>query len=179
VSRPGSLRPRAGAALVLAASLVAAPLLSACEPPLAGSAAIVGDRRITVNDVQTATEQIRHLQGAEQATQQQVLLLLLAEPYAIDAASNAKVGVSDDDARKALVGVVTNPAQSTVDLMRANLALNRLGQQSGDAAVTQVIQQIAAASPRINPRFGRFDPKTSSLVPVTPTWIASTPAPTP
>jgi hypothetical protein len=166
------------AAVALAAALSFTPLLAGCGSTQAGAAAVVGDRRISVDDVQAATAQIRHLQGAENVSQQQVLLLLIAEPYAVDAASTASVAVSEDDARAALKGAVDNPGQATVDLMRANLALTNLSQrQTGQAEIGRVLEQVAAASPRINPRYGRFDPQQRSIVPITPNWISPSPSP--
>ena len=166
------------AVLALAAGLSLTPILAACGPRQAGAAAVIDDHRITVEDVQTSTEQIRSLQGAEQVTQEQVLLLLLAEPYAVDAASKAGVGVSDSDARAALQGSIDDPAQATVDVMRSNLALSALSQtQNGQAAVAQVLQQVEAASPKVNPRYGRFDPSQRAIVPITESWLSPSPSP--
>ncbi|MGZ4625053.1 MAG: hypothetical protein ACXV3S_02000 [Kineosporiaceae bacterium] len=160
-------------AVALATGLLLLPMLAGCGTRQAGAAAVIDDRRITVDDVQTSTQQIRHLQGAEEVTQEQVLLLLLAEPYAVDAANKANVGVSEADARKALEGSVSDPDQATVDLMRSNLALSALSQsQNGNAAVDQVLQQLAAASPLINPRYGRFDMMQKAIVPVTESWLS-------
>jgi hypothetical protein len=178
VSRQGSRTRGRVAAVALAAALSGTPLLAGCGANQAGAAAVVGDRRISVDDVQTATAQIRHLQGAENVSQQQVLLLLIAEPYAVQAASTASVAVSEDDARVALKGAVDDPRQSTVDLMRANLALSGLNQrQNGQAEIARVLQQVTAASPRVNPRYGRFDPQQKSIVPVTSSWISPSPSP--
>ena len=102
---------RRATAVALAAGLLLLPMLRACGTRQAGAAAVIDDRRITVDDVQMSTQQIRNLQGAEEVTQDQVLLLLLAEPYAVDAASKANVGVSESDARTALEGSVSDPTR--------------------------------------------------------------------
>ena len=182
MTRPGLPRlPRARgrAAVALAATLALTPLVGACGTQ-AGAAAVVGDRRISVGELQTATDQIHHLQGAEQASQGQVLLLLIAEPFVVDAASKAQVGVSESDARSALRGAVDEPAPPTIAVMRANLALAALEKsQGGQEALRQVLDQVSKASPRINPRYGRLDANQGAIVPVTSNWIAPSPAATP
>ena len=44
--------------------------------------------------------------------------------------------------------------------------------QDGNAAVAQVLQQLAAASPLVNPRYGRFDMTQKAIVPVTESWLS-------
>lgn len=167
-------RPRTWSVLAAVAALA---VLVGCGTTQAGAAAVVGDRRIPVEDVQRATEQIRRLQGAESVSQEDVLFLLIAQPYAIEAARNASVGVSEDDARSALRGAVADPAQPTVDIMRANLALRAVSQaQNGQQALEAVLDRIAAAAPRVNPRYGRYDQTQRAIVPVSANWIVPSPA---
>ncbi|WP_088285545.1 hypothetical protein [Kineosporia sp. A_224] len=72
----------------------------------AGAAAIVGDRRISVAELQTATTQINVLADPGGAAperrldQRTVLSFLVTGPYFVDAATRANVGVSQADAER-------------------------------------------------------------------------------
>ncbi len=167
-------------ALVVAAAVLA--LLVGCGTQ-AGAAAVVGERRITVSDLQQATRQIeRYAGGSQRIDQQQVLFYVMATPFLLEAARRASVGVSEDDARRALEGRVTDPGPATLDFFRANLAVQRiqgLGEQQSQRILQRVIQDMNAAKPRVNPRYGAWDPRTSSITPATQNWIVPSPSPSP
>ena len=165
-------------ALVLAAAVT---LTSACGTNQAGAAAVVGERRITVNELQQATRQIEQYAG-QQVAQQQVLFYLIAEPFIVDAAEKARVGVSEDDARRELVGKVASPAPATIEALRANRAISRLQgleQARAQAAIQGVVAQITKAAPRVNPRYGTWDPTNLSIVETSQNWIQPAPGASP
>ena len=207
--RPGSRRrpsTRSGAAAVaLAASLALTPLLGACGTQ-AGAAAVVGDRRITVDELQTATSEVRSIvQDPSQVTQQLVLGWLIAHPYVVQAASEQGKGVSRQDAQTFFTrsnfkapGGGTTPSASAVDAVQTAYALQLLtGQDStpeiAKKSVDEVLADLKAADVRVNPRYGTFDyrwdeqSQTFTLSPRSPNWLtpaqpaqpAGTPTPTP
>lgn len=92
---------------IVAVGVVAAFGLSACgdEPAQPGSAAVVGQDRVTVSDLQTAYTEINEVaQGPSgQALPQNTLLgWLMVEPLVVPEAARAGVAVSEDDARALL-----------------------------------------------------------------------------
>jgi hypothetical protein len=195
VSRPG-LRIRGRVAVaVLAAALATTPLLAACGTTQAGAAAIVGDRRITVNEVQTATEQLKGLvQNPEQITQDLVLGWLIANPYAVQVASEQGKGVSRADALSFFQQAhFTNssggstPSESAISAVQSAYALQLLaGAQSDPAtakkAVDAILADLKAAKVRVNPRYGTFDyvwdeqTQSFTMSPRKDAWLA-TPSP--
>lgn len=168
----------------------------------AGAAAIVGDRRIPVADVQTATAELNMLPGlTQQLPQRDVLGYLITEPFFLRAASSKGVGTSEDDAVTFLaqsqwVNTRTGsskPAAPTIAFVRTFLARrNLLPQQDGsgptvDEAV-KTLQDISAQLRKtdisVNPRYGSietsFDPNGQGIFPVTaasPDWLVKAPAP--
>ena len=71
-----------------AAAIVSTLLVTACAPAEAGAAAVVGDRRISVAQVQSAYDGILALAGPDAGITQDVILDdLILEPYLVKAAS--------------------------------------------------------------------------------------------
>src|SRR5947209_3347716 len=126
------------AGVALAAALALTPLLAACGTNQAGAAAIVGNRRITVDDVQTATEQVRGLvTDPSQITQQLVLGWLIANPYAVQVAGEQGKGVSRNDALKIFQQAHftdssggTTPSEAAVSAVQTAYALQLLTGQT-------------------------------------------------
>jgi hypothetical protein len=194
--------------LVALATVGIALTASGCGSVDAGAAAIDGDRRISVADVQTATVQVNRIVKQEsQFDQRSVLSFLITEPYLVAEATRKGVGVSPDDARDIFrqfnfIDPITgssSPAPATLQMVRGILALNRLQgrplvegdtslpAEQGQAAVAAVSEQLKAADITVNPRYGSFEPvfdvAAQKIFPVTPTtdnWLVpSTPQPTP
>ena len=196
--RPGptSTGRRRRAAVVLAASLALTPLLGACGTQ-AGAAAVVGDRRITVGELQTATSEVRSIvQDPSQVNQQLVLGWLIAHPYVVQVASEQGKGVSRQDAESfftrsnfATATGGTKPSESSVDAVQTAYALSLLtGQDStpevAKKSVDEVLADLKAARVTVNPRYGTFDyrwdeqSQTFTLSPRSPNWLApATPTP--
>jgi hypothetical protein len=186
---------------VLAASLALTPLLGACGTQ-AGAAAVVGDRRITVGELQTATSEVRSIvQDPSQVNQQLVLGWLIAHPYVVQVASEQGKGVSRQDAESfftrsnfTTAAGGTTPSESSVDAVQTAYALSLLtGQDStpevAKKSVDEVLADLKAARVTVNPRYGTFDyrwdeqSQTFTLSPRSPNWLApagpppATPAP--
>ncbi len=171
MNRPGLRRRRGGAAtLALAASLALTPLIAACGTQ-AGAAAVVGDRRITVGELQTATAEVRSIvPDPAQITQQLVLGWLVAQPYVLQVAGQQGRGVSREDARSFFQRAnftgpdgSTTPSEAAVSAVQSAYALQLLTDRESvppDAAkksVDSVLAAIRAADLKVNPRYGSFD----------------------
>jgi hypothetical protein len=179
-------------ASALAVVVTLAPIVTtACGTAEAGAAAVVGERRITVADLQQATTQVQTFAdaqaggaGTQQVEQRSVLTFLVLAPYLVDQAQRAGVGVSPDDARQVVRATLTQPAPSTVEFFRANLALQRiqgLGQERGQAALQEVADQARAAAPEVNPRYGEWvwDGRNDPIAGARQNWIVPSPSPSP
>ena len=195
--RPGSRRRLStrsgGAAVVLAASLALSPLVAACGTQ-AGSAAIVGDRRISVGELQTATSEVRTIVGdPSQVNQQLVLGWLIAHPYVEQVAAQHGQGVSTQDAEAFFTRAKftnaqggTTPSEASVQAVQTAYALSLLtGQDSSTPetakqATDQVLADLKAAHVEVNPRYGTFDYKwdeqtqSFTLSPRSSNWLQAT-----
>jgi hypothetical protein len=178
---------------LLAAALAAASL-AACGSIDAGAAAVVGDRRISVTDVQQATRDIE--QGTSQdggLPQAQVLSWLILAPEVLKEASAHGMIVSETDAKAQLPGLA-DPSPEALLAAQCALSINKLGQSLGQAEFLtlwgQIIDRVEASGVSINPRYGVYtkpDVKNpgdgSSLFTlakaVTPNWISATPSGSP
>ena len=195
--RPGSRRTRlstrsGGAAVVLAASLALTPLLASCGTQ-AGAAAVVGDRRITVGELQTATAEVRSIVGdPSQVNQQLVLGWLIAHPYVMQVATAQGRGVSPQDALGFFTRAKfsnaegsTTPSESSIEAVQTAYALSLLtGQDSSPEvakkATDEVLADLKSAGVKVNPRYGTFDYKwdeqtqSFTLSPRSPDWLQPT-----
>ena len=173
-----NLAARAARALVPVAALVALAV-TGCSSSQWGAAAVVGDRRITVNQVQQATTDIQQVLGPDaQLTQSQVLYWLVLAPYVLDAAARHGIGVSVDDARHEMQAV-KDPSAAGLLAVRSAMAMGKL---QGDLeapeaqkAYEEVRAEVDATKIRVNPRFGVFDPKQFIITPQQPDWLPPTP----
>lgn len=183
------------AVAVLAAAVATTPLLAGCGTTQAGAAAIVGDHRITVDEVQTATEQLKGLvQDPTQITQELVLGWLIANPYAVQVASEHGKGVSRADALTFFQQAhFTNsaggstPSESAISAVQSAYALQLLAGGQTDPttakkAVDEILADLKNAKVRVNPRYGTFDyvwneqTQSFTLSPRKDAWLA-TPSP--
>jgi hypothetical protein len=133
--------------------------LAGCGSAGVGAAAVVDGNRISVADVQQATEQINVYSG-QQVPQSQVLYFLIIGPRLIEAAAEAGVGVSPDDAKTELQQKVADPGGATITAVQANEALNRLGslgEDKGKPILDSVVADLRTADIEVNPRYGSFD----------------------
>lgn len=170
---------RTGIRTLLVAGVLAG-LLTGCGSTQAGAAATVGNRRISVADVQSATTDVQTLFGPTQpVSQTMVLFLLAAAPYVEDVAGRAGVGASDDDARRVFGTKVQHPSPAGLAVMRVNSSIEKLGQldqAAGQQALSEVTRNLVRDHLKVNPRYGRFDPQRGRLLPDQPNWLP-TPSP--
>jgi curli biogenesis system outer membrane secretion channel CsgG len=177
--------------LVVAA--LAAALLAGCGSTQAGAAAVVGDRRISESDLQSAMADISTLFKSGQApTSRQVLTWLVVAPYVQQLASQNRVGVSVADAREIFTsnGFTGTPSPAAVEAVRGVVGLNSLAgqrsslsQQAQQQAQLTLVKELSEVTVTVSPRFGgTFDPRTLQIGAVTPDWLptpSATPSPTP
>jgi hypothetical protein len=177
---------------LLAAPVFVALLLSGCAGREAGAAAVVGDRRITVGEVQSAYQEVTPLVGADaQFTQSVTLNWLILEPYLVAEAAGEGKGVSSQDAKVEFTkveGAPRNPSAAAVAVVRGILARGVIVNGKDDAQLSVMMAKLAADlkadGVSINPRYGSgLDPTTSAILSTTPDWLvtpkATAPAPTP
>ena len=166
----------AGVAAVMA--LVA----SGCTPGEAGAAAVVGDRRITTDQLQGALTGLR--EGNPEFAQveqlvQLVLFDLIAAPYLLEAANSAGLGVAPSEAQAALPQTLdANP--DALRALQAQIAFNKLSQGQKGEALASVADRLRRAKVRVSPRYGRFDAATLAVAASQPNWLVpkAEPAPT-
>jgi hypothetical protein len=166
--------------LTVALAVPAALLLAGCGTPQAGAAAVVGDRRIAVSEVQEAYRDITVLVGQDlQATQADMLTFLIIEPYLTEAAAEAGQGVSEDDARMVFAEVkdrLPNPSPGALQVARAVAARERISSTLEPSQVEQVfggiIEEIRADEVKVNPRYGgTFDYNQLVIMPGGDDWL--------
>jgi hypothetical protein len=167
-----------GAAALLTASL------AGCGTSTAGAAAVVGDRRIAVSDVQSATVDIQTYVGdSMRIVPARMLDFLAISPYLHELAKKYDVAISDEDARKELSTKVRTPSQAGVEVIRTNGELvglqQRLGDQQAKQVLSEVPQRLEADGFEVNPRFGTYDAATGDVVVVQPNWLKITKAAVP
>jgi hypothetical protein len=164
--------PTARAAAPVALVLGAALALSGCGPQQAGAAAIVGDRVISDQDVQTAAQETnKGVEGLQQPfTASDTLVFLIVSPYVLDAAAKGGHGVSESQAKAALTKL-PNPSPATLEFARTFIALQGLTQEQ----VQGVLAEVQKAKITVNPRYGKLDPKTLRLDTSEPNWIKKVP----
>ena len=169
---------------------VALLLVAGCGTPQSGAAAVVGDRRIPIYEVQDAYRDITVLVGQDlQATQADMLTFLIIEPYLTKAAADAGQGVSLDDVRKEagfedpeVKKRLPHPSHAALLVARAVTVRDRLQGTMEPAQVTQMLTNVVAevrkAGVKVNPRYGTsFDYERLVIVPGGEDWLR-TPKPT-
>lgn len=163
--------------LYLAAVAGALVLTAACSPEEAGAAAVVGDRRITNEQLQSAVTDLR--EGSPDAAQvpqldRLVLFAIIAEPYVLPAARAEGLGVAPAEAEAALPRS-ESPGPDAVRALQSLIALNKLEQGQKQEALSAVATQLRDAGVRVSPRFGRFDPQAMTIVDAQPNWLVPAP----
>lgn len=171
-----------GGVVAPALAVVLSLSVSACGTRESGAAAVVGDRRITVAQVQSAYQDILPLIGQDQQLDQaQILNLLILEPYLNGAASALGRGVSTTDAQLQVKAAANGEdlifSRSGLAVWQANLANQALQQDRSQQEIERTYQDIGrrlrADGVDINPRYGTaLDYSTFTITPEQPNWIA-------
>ena len=182
---------------MVAVAVVAGGLLAGCagQP---GTAAVVDGRAITTAELATAYEQLEPIFNGAGA--QDVLGVLITEPFAAEVASEQGVGVNDEQALELLRSVAVQSlgeekgralqfGPGAIAVGRYSLAASALqGLPDAQAAAEEYQGRVAAADIEVNPRFGEFTDDLVVAPPTPPSWIvpdggrdapASEPAPEP
>lgn len=184
------------AAAVPAAAVTLALALAGCSGQHAGAAAVVGDRRITVAQVQAAYRDVNPLVGQDaQFTQTNILNWLILEPYLVREAATEGHGVSSQEAAGEfgkVDGASKHPSAPAVSVVRAILARGVIvaGKSTTQlSALSQTFaQQLRSDHVQISPRYGSgMDADTAGIVQAQPDWLvhprkaaaSSTPTPAP
>lgn len=173
------MRTRNPSLLVMAAA--GAVALGACSPAESGAAAVVGDRRITTGQLQRALDTLRAGNPDFAQVKQLdrlVLFDLIAEPYLVQAAQDAGLGVSTSEAQAALPKAPGANADA-LRALRAQIALNRLDRGQKRTALDSVAAGLRREGVRVSPRFGRFDSTKMTIVDAAPNWLVAGPVASP
>lgn len=170
---------RAVALPAVLAAAVALPL-TGCAGQHAGAAAVVGDRKITVAQVQAAYRDVNPLVGQDaQFTQTNILNWLILEPYLVKEAAREGLGVSGQQAAEEFTkveGASRHPSAPAVSVVRAILARGAIVQNKSTEALTALsqtfAQELKADNVQISPRFGSgMDLQTAAILPEQPNWL--------
>lgn len=173
------------AAAALAAALATG--LTACSPDQVGAAATVGSRTVSIGDLHDAVEAVKsgnpdlaQVEGLDRY----LLFDLIAAPYLLQAASDAGMGVSTDEAAAALPKA-TDPDPNAVRALQTQIAFQNLRQANDTQSLQRVREQLERAGVTVNPRFGTFnlagvtDVNTPTITDLEPNWLAGAATPTP
>ncbi len=133
------------------------------------TAAIVDGTRISEADAATAAQQInKQFKPDTPLTTTDALGLLVIAPTIITAAEAIGHPQSAESARSRMVNV-ENPSDATVELVRANTALQSFDQSNTAGLLTR----IRALNVTLNPRFGTFNPAKPGIVAANAPWITA------
>jgi hypothetical protein len=154
-------------ALGLAAALGSTVLVSGCAST-SGTAAIVDGRRITEEDARLAAEQInQQFKPQTTFTAKAALSSLIFAPALIEAAE-AKGQVQSAGSARSKLPDVQDPADSTILLVRASDAAQRLTAEDEQ----KILARIAKMKVTVNPRYGTFDASQPGVIDSVPSWIS-------
>lgn len=170
---------RLASPLVVAfAALLALAGLTACGA--AGNpstAAVVGDRVITTEQVATTAHQInstKDLQAATGTVSEQTVLYWLVVSGFVEQRVAQTGSWKPDDQYNSLVAMVTAPTPETLEFLRTNSAVSSMSADDKQAVVAAMQQATIA----MNPRYGQINLQNGGLVPLSEPWIKAPPAPT-
>lgn len=163
--------------VLVATVLATGGLLAGCSGQ-PGAAAVVDGRTITTAELAVAYEELAPLFNGARA--QDVLGVLITEPYAVEVAQEAGTGVNDAEALALLRSVAERAlgedAGATAEFGPGALAVGRYSLaasalQEDPAAVTAYQDRVAAADIEVNPRYGAFTDDLQVAPPATPSWV--------
>lgn len=158
--------------MAVALALAGSVALGGCTgTTTADTAAVVDGRVITVTETREATQQINETFDPQSPfTEAQALSLLIRAPYIIEYAAAAGNAVSESVATNA-VPDLTEPAASTIEILRAEAATQTLD----DPAKIALTQQFRDLDVTVNPRYGTFNAQEAIVRATPPNWIVTTP----
>jgi hypothetical protein len=150
----------------LAAVVIAAALsVSGCGT--ADTAAVVNGQVISETEAQRAAREINEAFSPQTPLDTPgAVSSLIAAPIINEVASKVGKAESDSSARAAMPNI-SDPSQASLDLVKANFALQKLSDQEKQ----QVLEQLKKADIKINPRYGSFDRDTASFEAPARNWL--------
>jgi hypothetical protein len=150
-----------------ALALITAALLSACGT--ADTAAVVNGHTIKERDAQEAAQQINQAFHPETPlTTADAVSALITAPFILDVAN--RIGhPQTPSAATAAMPTITEPAESTIEMVRAQAAIQYLSETDKSA----ILSAMSKAHITVNPRYGRFVPSEARLTPANPDWIVA------
>lgn len=165
------------------ATLAAGALAGCSSTPTADTAAIVDGSVIKESDVQQAATHLTTAVTPEQPVSPGQVLDLAIKAKAInEVAADRGRAVAPSVVRAPFVEKgINDPNQVALDVLASIQSLNQfrdpatgqLDQVSGQA----ILQKLTAAKVTVNPRYGTWDPRQTSLAAETPDWLSPQGAP--
>ena len=148
-----------------AVAMAAALTVSGCAT--ADTAAVVNGQVISESEAQQAAREINEAFKPQTPLDTPgAVSSLIAAPIINDVAQQVGKAESDSSARSAMPDVA-EPAQATIDLVKANFALQKMS----DAEKQMVVDELKQAENTNNPRYGSFDRDTGSFEAPSLNWI--------
>ncbi|GIG38650.1 hypothetical protein [Cellulomonas phragmiteti] len=175
-----AVRRTRGRVRVVAAAVVVGGVLAGCagQP---GAAAVVDGRTITTAELATAYEQLTPIFNG--AGPQDVLGVLITEPFAAQVAADEGVGVNDEQAMALLRQVAVQAVgeergaalefgPGAIAVARYSLAASALQDLPDAQGAAEAYQErVAAADIEVNPRYGEFTDDLVVAPPAAPSWV--------
>ena len=157
---------RMAAALTLA--VAASFTVSACGAgPGPGVAAVTDGQVIREADLDAIAADFAKVQGAQAPSRSDMVALLVARPYVMEALSGTGQALTEEGVRQLLSSELPEASDATVRYIQAATSQQRLDQ----ASAAQVQQAMASADIEVDPRYGEFDPN-QGIVQPQENWIA-------
>jgi parvulin-like peptidyl-prolyl isomerase len=152
------------------AAVVIATALSVSGCGTADTAAVVNGQVISESEAQQAAREINEAFTPQTPFDTpSAVSSLIAAPIINDVAKRVGKGESDAAARSAIPNV-SEPAQATIDLVKANFALQRLTEPEKQ----MILDDLKKADITVNPRYGAFDADNASLEAPARNWLKVT-----
>jgi parvulin-like peptidyl-prolyl isomerase len=136
----------------------------------ADTAAVVNGHRISEQDVQEATTQIRKAYPDSTLNTASALSSLVMATFINQVADESGKGLSDSAAKAAVAGI-PDPVQATLELVKSSLS----SQQLTSVEQGKVVELARKAKVTLNPRYGTFDTQSVHFDVSQPNWIKPEP----
>jgi len=149
-----------------AVALAAALSVSGCST--ADTAAIVNGQVISESEAQQAAHEINEAFKPQTPLDTPgAVSSLIAAPIINGVAESVGKAESDSSARSAMPNL-SEPTQATLDLVKANFALQKLTDQEKQL----VVEELKKAEITINPRYGAFDRDSATFEAPSRNWLS-------
>lgn len=154
---------------IVTAVVVGVLAVSGCAT--ADTAAVVNGHRISEQEVQEATTQIRKAYPDSTLSTASALTSLVMASFINQVAEESGKGLSDSAARAAIVNI-EDPVPATLELVKSSLS----SQQLTSVEQGKVVELASRAKVTLNPRYGTFNATKVQFGTSQPNWIKAEPA---